>query len=110
MTLPSTTDGVTNGLAVTKTTKINWKDADKALTKLYPRDMSDDDDEGPVDAGSFFNFFELEKDPYDVCIYGQSIDVASDKNTFAFVTSDWHDHCQRNLPRGDRLLPGASWW
>ncbi|KAJ8084355.1 hypothetical protein AAF712_001145 [Marasmius tenuissimus] len=50
-------------------TKINWKDADKALTKLYPRKVSDDDDEDldePTDAGSFFNYFEEKSDPLEV--------------------------------------------
>ncbi|KAF9270542.1 hypothetical protein L218DRAFT_42210 [Marasmius fiardii PR-910] len=53
--------------------KINWKDADKALTKLYPRkesgdgeDEDEDEDDGPIDAGSFFNFFEHESDPLEL--------------------------------------------
>lgn len=49
-------------------TKINWKDADKALTKLYPRgETTDEDDEMvPGDPGSFFNFFENDDDPAEV--------------------------------------------
>ncbi|KAF5377639.1 hypothetical protein D9615_005127 [Tricholomella constricta] len=42
--------------------KVNWKDAEKALTKLYPRD--DEDDIG--DPGSFFNFFEHDTDPSEI--------------------------------------------
>lgn len=45
--------------------KINWKDPAKALTKLYPREVGDEDDE-PAEPGSFFNFFEIAADPYDV--------------------------------------------
>ncbi|KAG7099545.1 hypothetical protein E1B28_001379 [Marasmius oreades] len=52
------------------TTKINWKDEDKALTKLYPRkesEVEDEEDEDiPADSGSFFNFFELESDPLEI--------------------------------------------
>jgi template-activating factor I len=53
----------------TQAIKINWKDADKALTKLYPRETThdeEDDEEDAVDAGSFFNFFEQESDPFEV--------------------------------------------
>ena len=46
--------------------KINWKDASKALTKLHPREEGDDDDEIPANPGSFFNFFEVESDPFEV--------------------------------------------
>ncbi|KAL0576577.1 hypothetical protein V5O48_005409 [Marasmius crinis-equi] len=48
--------------------KINWKDADKALTKLYPRKEGEDeeDEDEPLDAGSFFNFFEQESDPLEI--------------------------------------------
>ncbi|KAF9458361.1 hypothetical protein BDZ94DRAFT_1284904 [Collybia nuda] len=51
-----------------KATKINWKDADKALTKLYPRgETTDEDDEMvPGDPGSFFNFFENDNDPAEI--------------------------------------------
>ncbi|KAJ7081980.1 hypothetical protein C8R43DRAFT_1052513 [Mycena crocata] len=39
--------------------KIDWKDPENALTKLYPGQTDDDEDEDlTVDAGSFFNFFE----------------------------------------------------
>lgn len=49
-------------------TKINWKDADKALTKLHPpvKDVDDEDDDVPSDSGSFFNLFEVEEDAFDV--------------------------------------------
>ncbi|THV06058.1 hypothetical protein K435DRAFT_712070 [Dendrothele bispora CBS 962.96] len=45
---------------------INWKDADKALTKLYPRETGEDDEDEPADSGSFFNFFEHEEDPFEI--------------------------------------------
>ncbi|TFK41303.1 hypothetical protein BDQ12DRAFT_679231 [Crucibulum laeve] len=49
------------------TTKINWKDAEKALTKLYPRKMDEDDEEDTLaEPGSFFNFFESSTDPSDL--------------------------------------------
>ncbi|KAJ7042643.1 hypothetical protein C8F04DRAFT_1076616 [Mycena alexandri] len=43
-------------------TKIDWKDAEKALTKLYPEADGEDDDDISVDSGSFFNFFETAED------------------------------------------------
>ncbi|KAJ7293202.1 hypothetical protein C8J57DRAFT_1268395 [Mycena rebaudengoi] len=39
-------------------TKINWKEPEKALTKLYPGEPGEDEDDMLVDAGSFFNLFE----------------------------------------------------
>lgn len=70
-------DGVTNSMldfswerdTKASATKINWKDEDKALTKLYPRETEgagDDEEDEPVESGSFFNFFEQEKDPYEI--------------------------------------------
>jgi len=47
-------------------TKINWKDAGKALTKVYPREAGEDEDGLPADPGSFFNFFEYGNDPSEV--------------------------------------------
>ncbi|KAH9487076.1 Protein SET [Psilocybe cubensis] len=47
------------------TTKINWKDADKALTKVYPRKVGEDEDD-IADPGSFFNFFEHRADPSEI--------------------------------------------
>ncbi|KAN0100805.1 hypothetical protein V8E55_000789 [Tylopilus felleus] len=48
--------------------KINWKDAASALTKLHPRVEEEDAEEEdvPAEAGSFFNFFELAPDPFDI--------------------------------------------
>lgn len=46
--------------------KIDWKEPAKALTKLYPRETSEDEDE-IADPGSFFNFFEHQADPSEVC-------------------------------------------
>lgn len=46
--------------------KIDWKDPANALTKLYPRILDDEDDEDAIDGGSFFNFFEHEKDVTDI--------------------------------------------
>ncbi|KAG5654037.1 hypothetical protein H0H81_008053 [Sphagnurus paluster] len=45
--------------------KIEWKDADKALTKLYPRETAEDEDD-IGDPGSFFNFFEHDVDPSEI--------------------------------------------
>jgi len=42
--------------------KIDWKDAEKALTKLYPAKNDEEDADDVVDTGSFFNFFELAPD------------------------------------------------
>jgi len=47
-------------------TKINWTDPEKALTKLYPRKAGEDEDEIPADPGSFFNYFEYTSDPMEV--------------------------------------------
>lgn len=50
--------------------KIDWKDADKALTKLYPREVDPEDEDDVAEPGSFFNFFEQENDPMDVsCLF-----------------------------------------
>lgn len=46
-------------------TKIDWKDEAKNLTKLHPR-VTDEDDDLPSEGGSFFNFFEVAQDPFDV--------------------------------------------
>jgi len=47
------------------TIKIDWKDPEKALTKVYPREIGEDEDE-IADPGSFFNFFEHRADPSEV--------------------------------------------
>ncbi|KAG6869152.1 hypothetical protein C0993_012251 [Termitomyces sp. T159_Od127] len=65
-------DGITDSMlefswdrdVVASGQKINWKDADKALTKLYPRETAEDDE--VADPGSFFNFFEHDSDPFEV--------------------------------------------
>ncbi|KAJ7770843.1 hypothetical protein DFH07DRAFT_805457 [Mycena maculata] len=50
-------------------TTIDWKEPEKALTKLYPRDAEDgDDDDVAVEVGSFFNFFETASDPAELGI------------------------------------------
>ncbi|KXN83617.1 Protein SET [Leucoagaricus sp. SymC.cos] len=46
--------------------KIDWKSDDKNLTKLYPREMDPEDGDDVAEPGSFFNFFEVEKDPMDI--------------------------------------------
>ncbi|OJT04763.1 Nucleosome assembly protein 1-like 4 [Trametes pubescens] len=46
-------------------TKIDWKDEAKNLTKLHPR-VVDEDDDLPSEGGSFFNFFEVAQDPFDI--------------------------------------------
>ncbi|KAJ6604279.1 hypothetical protein DFH09DRAFT_898847 [Mycena vulgaris] len=43
-------------------TKIDWKDPEQALTKLYPDTAGEDEDDMAVDTGSFFNFFEKASD------------------------------------------------
>ncbi|KAI0651556.1 hypothetical protein C8Q79DRAFT_933983 [Trametes meyenii] len=48
-----------------QTVKIDWKDDSKNLTKLHPR-VTDEDDDLPSEGGSFFNFFEVADDPFDV--------------------------------------------
>ncbi|KAI0762689.1 hypothetical protein C8Q74DRAFT_171165 [Fomes fomentarius] len=46
-------------------TKIDWKDDSKNLTKLHPR-VADEDSELPAEGGSFFNYFEVAQDPFDI--------------------------------------------
>jgi hypothetical protein len=55
-------------LRMTQATKINWKDDSKNLTKLYPLRVDEDDGETLADPGSFFNFFEVERDYNDVSL------------------------------------------
>ncbi|KAI0757286.1 hypothetical protein C8Q80DRAFT_1245737 [Daedaleopsis nitida] len=47
-------------------TKIDWKDDSKNLTKTHPRVNDEEDGEMPVEGGSFFNFFEVAQDPFDI--------------------------------------------
>lgn len=48
-------------------TPIHWKDPENALTKLHPRVAEvDGDDDMPAEAGSFFNFFEIAEDPFEI--------------------------------------------
>lgn len=47
-------------------TKINWTDPEKALTKVYPRKDGEDEDGLPADSGTFFNFFEHSSDPLEL--------------------------------------------
>ncbi|RDB29109.1 Protein SET [Hypsizygus marmoreus] len=66
-------DGITDSMlefswerdVIPTSTKINWKDADKALTKLYPREAGEEEDD-IADPGSFFNFFEHDTDPSEI--------------------------------------------
>jgi template-activating factor I len=81
-------DGVTDAMldfswerdVEASTVQINWKDPAKALTKLYPREAADDDDDMPTETGSFFNFFERTDDPLELGnvianeIYPEAID------------------------------------
>ncbi len=53
-------------LSKPKPFKIDWKDETHNLTKLYPRVLEEDGDDLPADGGSFFNFFELAEDVFDV--------------------------------------------
>jgi len=67
-------DGITNAAldfdwerdVAAQAIKINWKDSNKSLTKLYPRVNSDDPTDIPEEGGSFFNFFEVAIDPYEI--------------------------------------------
>lgn len=45
--------------------KIDWKSDAKNLVKQYPR-VTDEEDDLPSEGGSFFNFFEVAEDPFDV--------------------------------------------
>jgi len=46
--------------------KIDWKEPAKALTKLYPREKGEDNDDDPAESGSFFNYFEFDDDPFEI--------------------------------------------
>ena len=81
-----------------KSTKINWKDPNQALTKLYPRQSGDDDDDMSGDPGSFFNFFEHEPDPSDVCVLRSRVYIFSSNNA-EFL--GWPINRERNFPRSD---------
>jgi hypothetical protein len=52
-------------LTAAQTTKISWKDAEKALTKLYPRQMDDEDEDGDgvADAGELCCFADQDGSP-----------------------------------------------
>ncbi|KAF5384683.1 hypothetical protein D9757_006226 [Collybiopsis confluens] len=45
---------------------IEWKDSEKALTKLYPREKGEEEDDVPAESGSFFNYFLHDDDPYEI--------------------------------------------
>lgn len=47
---------------------IHWKDPENALTKLHPRVAGEDGDDIPAEGGSFFNYFEIADDPFDVSV------------------------------------------
>ncbi|OBZ79082.1 NAP1-related protein 2 [Grifola frondosa] len=46
--------------------KIDWKDDSKKLTKLHPYVKDEDEQDLPSEGGSFFNFFEVAEDAYDL--------------------------------------------
>lgn len=71
-------------------TKINWKDESKNLVKLHPRVMDDDDVSEP---GSFFNFFEIAKDDFEL-----GIDIANDIYPEAI---DWFTGTAAGMDIGD---------
>ncbi|KZT44487.1 hypothetical protein SISSUDRAFT_995916 [Sistotremastrum suecicum HHB10207 ss-3] len=48
-----------------QTITITWKTDSKNLTKLHPR-VADDEDDMPAEPGSFFNFFTVAEDPFEV--------------------------------------------
>jgi len=65
--------------------KINWKDPTKALTKLYPRVLDEDDDDIPAESGSFFNFFEEKTDPFNI---GEAIATEVFPNAIDYFMGD----------------------
>lgn len=76
---------------MTQSIKIEWKDAANALTKLYPREKGEDDDDDPAESGSFFNYFEHEDDPFEVSLYFNKFDKLADE---LVLFSDWTQHNQ----------------
>ncbi len=78
--------------------KIDWKDESKNLTKLHPRVADpDDSDDLPAEGGSFFNFFEVASDPFEVrgAAGGRANGALTDACT------DRRVDCERRIPRGD---------
>ncbi|KAI0029143.1 hypothetical protein K488DRAFT_89013 [Vararia minispora EC-137] len=67
-------DGITQAMldfswerdVIPQKTSISWKDDSKNLTKLYPLVVDAEDPDDAADPGSFFNFFEAEKDYNDL--------------------------------------------
>ncbi|KAF7789201.1 hypothetical protein EIP86_000140 [Pleurotus ostreatoroseus] len=49
-----------------KAFKIDWKDGSKNLVKQYPRANDTEVEDMPSEGGSFFNFFEVAEDPFDL--------------------------------------------
>ena len=85
-------------------TKIDWKDDSKNLTKQHPQ-LKDEDDDLPSEGGSFFNFFEVAEDPFDVrhisnfaCLCRLLISVMRAR---VFLCTGRRDHRERRVPRGD---------
>jgi template-activating factor I len=73
--------------------KINWKEGEKALTKLYPRVPADEDDES-AEPGSFFNFFESDTDDTEV-----PFTVTADNFGANFNRIGWSCDRKRAFPR-----------
>ncbi|KDQ54794.1 hypothetical protein JAAARDRAFT_37898 [Jaapia argillacea MUCL 33604] len=80
-----------------KAIKIKWKDDAHNLTKLYPRQQDDEDDDMPAEPGSIFNFFETAEDPFDLGvliandIFPEAIDYFLGHGTGAEDDSDDED-------------------
>ncbi|KAG0709089.1 hypothetical protein DFH29DRAFT_890462 [Suillus ampliporus] len=73
-------------------TPIHWKDPENALTQLHPRVAEvDGEDDMPAEAGSFFNFFEIADDPFEIGTH-----IAND------IFSDATDYFMGNVS-GDEL-------
>ncbi|KAF5314078.1 hypothetical protein D9611_006764 [Ephemerocybe angulata] len=70
------------------TIKINWKDDEHNLTKLYPRVLDEDDDDLPAESGSFFNFFEHKSDPFTI---GEAIATEVFPNAIDYFMGDVED-------------------
>lgn len=49
----------------------------------------DGDDDMPAEAGSFFNFFEIADDPFEVSGFNQPLQALNVTNFLA-----WHANCQ----------------
>ncbi len=54
---------------------IAWKSDAVNITKLHPRILSEEEDDGVAEAGSIFNLFTEKKDPLEVCLFSKVMDA-----------------------------------